>query len=145
MKGVEPFLQQALEKVEKLREAEQQRGKALEATIDTHRGDQHRRRQADPSEVVSPQAQRGQGEPSQMTSARLPEGFAAGLDSPCCVSVHMLQKSFQVWQQYGWSGLDMQEGEGALGSLSYVCASCISSCGTVFSGHRPGTAPCARM
>ena len=75
MKGVEPFLQQALEKVEKLKEAEVARSKALEATIDTHRGDQSRRRMhADASEAGGGpvvHSQRGHGEPTQMTSAPL--------------------------------------------------------------------------
>ena len=75
MKGVEPFLQQALEKVHQLKEAEVSRSKALEATIDTHRGDLVRRRAAADSADASashhsfptPRA----GEPTQMTSAPL--------------------------------------------------------------------------
>ena len=71
MKGVEPYLQEALQKVEKLKEEEQARNKALEATIDMHRGDLARRRAAaDASESGHSGSlhQRGSGEPPQVTS-----------------------------------------------------------------------------
>lgn len=78
MKGVEPYLQEALQKVEQLKEQETARSKALEATIDTHRGDSARRRAAADAveaERSSPAASvRGQGEPNQLTGEAKPDG-----------------------------------------------------------------------
>ncbi|MCJ1423625.1 hypothetical protein MMC29_001509 [Sticta canariensis] len=71
MKGVEPYLQEALQKVEQLKEAETARSKALEATIDTHRGDSARRKAAaDAYEAGSPSnsARGHHGEPNQLTA-----------------------------------------------------------------------------
>ena len=67
MRGIEPFLQEALQRVQRLKEQEQACNKTLEATIDTHRGDLSRRR-ADAADA-SPLPPRTQGERAQMTSA----------------------------------------------------------------------------
>ena len=70
MKSIEPFLTQALEKVQQLKEAEQRRSRALDTVIDTFREDQGRqRRAADASEARGEGASFRQGEPVQIDSA----------------------------------------------------------------------------
>ena len=71
MKGIEPILHHAQEKIEQLKEAQQVRSRTLEATIETHRDSARRRAAADAEASTSSHAgQRHQGEPMQITGAQ---------------------------------------------------------------------------
>ena len=70
MKSIEPFLQQALAKVEQLKVAEATRSQALDTAIETFKADQVKQRKAaDASELRNEGNSFRQGEPVQIDSA----------------------------------------------------------------------------
>ncbi|KAK9788851.1 hypothetical protein WJX73_007548 [Symbiochloris irregularis] len=66
MRGVEPFLAQALEKIEQLKDQQAVRSRTLEATIELHR-DGTRRMAAEDADVSGTHVTVRQGEPIQLT------------------------------------------------------------------------------
>lgn len=87
MRGIEPFLAQALEKIEQLKDQQAVRSRALEATIEGHRDDT-RRIAAEDADVSGSHVASRQGEPIQMTGGlnacrRLPRVALQARASAC--------------------------------------------------------------